>query len=1081
MERVGALGWVVVGVVVGITGCGGGGSDGEVRVDPAAATVLAGETLRLSSVVTGLSSAQVTWTVEGTRCGAEPCGEVSLTGLYAAPALPPASDLPVAVRATAQADPGLSAVARLTVPAVVVAVSPASPVVALGGEQQLSASVTGTRSQGVAWAVMGPGSISATGRYQAPGGATTPAEATVTARSDVDPTKAGSATIRIPAVVVGVVPSAATVFVDGVRTFTAQVANAADAGVSWSLGGPGCTGAACGAIDGEGRYTPPASVEQPRTVQVRATSVADPTRSGTATVTVPPVAVAISTQAPTAALGASVQLAAAATNATDTGVTWSVTGPGSVDAAGRYTAPATGQTPAQATVTATARADATRSASVIVSIPAVTVAVAPADQVVIAGATRRFAATVGNATEPAVAWSVTGPGTIDEAGLYAAPASLATPAAATVKATSVADPGKSASATVSIPAVGITLSPATATVILGATWSFTASVTDATDPGVTWTVTGSGCAGGGCGEVSAGGVFTAPARFTTPATLTITARPRADPGRSASATVTIPEVSVAIYPAATTLAPARTRRHLAAVTNATDRRVTWTVSGAGCTAPCGSVDAAGLYASPAAPPTPPVVTVTATSTADPTKSASSPVTVSLDPNARLSGEFAFLLQGMESAYDALAPYQAVGSFVADGDGHVQGGIRDLVGSGTAILDEPFTGSYHVEADDQGSLDLSPGRSYRYALHASGDGGFLIDYDSVAWWLLSGVLLRQDPLDFAEDRITGDFVGALQGAAPGRPRLGALGRFHADGAGGTSGGAFDLNDGGDAWSLTQAAGSYTVGAGGRGAAVLDIPGSTVAHPMTLLVVDGQRLLLASRAPVSTGVPMLSGLMVKQTGGPFSAGSLGGPGILALQGRYSDASPSVAIGRLVPDGAGGLAGLLDRNEDGTFTASAPVSGTYQVAADGRGTITSDLGQLVFYLARPGEAFLLEAPGGLVRMGRLLPQSGGPFSGASLTGRFQYGTLPPATSSAMAIAGSELLDGALSWPTWFVKSAAGLGFGGGQGASAPYTVEASGRGVVASPGNAVFWVISPDAFVQIHSAPLTPDCSVIYVLER
>jgi hypothetical protein len=50
-----------------------------------------------------------------------------------------------------------------------------------------------------------------------------------------------------------------------------------------------------------------------------------------------------------------------------------------------------------------------------------------------------------------------------------------------------------------------------------------------------------------------------------------------------------------------------------------------------------------------------------------------------------------------------------------------------------------------------------------------------------------------------------------------------------------------------------------------------------------------------------------------------------------------------------------------------------------------------------------------------------------------------------------------------------------------AATCAVAASGRGEVAAPGNAVFWMISPDTFVQIHSPPLTPLHGVVYLLER
>ena len=82
-----------------------------------------------------------------------------------------------------------------------------------------------------------------------------------------------------PAVAVSVSPPSATIVVGGTQTFTASVTNTTNTAVTWSVQG----GAANGSIDAGGTYTAPGT---PGTFTVVATSIADPTRSGTATVTV---------------------------------------------------------------------------------------------------------------------------------------------------------------------------------------------------------------------------------------------------------------------------------------------------------------------------------------------------------------------------------------------------------------------------------------------------------------------------------------------------------------------------------------------------------------------------------------------------------------------------------------------------------------------------------------------------------------------------------------------------------------------------------------------------------------------------
>ena len=76
---------------------------------------------------------------------------------------------------------------------------------------------------------------------------------------------------------VSMAPYSQTVLVGATQQFRAIVStNGANQGVTWSVAGTGCSGASCGTIDVTGKYTAPASVPDPATVTVTATSVADP-------------------------------------------------------------------------------------------------------------------------------------------------------------------------------------------------------------------------------------------------------------------------------------------------------------------------------------------------------------------------------------------------------------------------------------------------------------------------------------------------------------------------------------------------------------------------------------------------------------------------------------------------------------------------------------------------------------------------------------------------------------------------------------------------------------------------------------
>src|SRR5215813_2577010 len=549
--------------------------------------------------------------------------------------------------------------------AVSVSISPNPGEVVPNGQLQFLATVSGTTNSVVNWKISGAGctgiacgQITSQGLYHAPQNAPTPPIVTVTATSLEDISVSASVRVFVGTalnVTVSVSPPTANVVTGQVQLFTAQVSGTNNSAVTWSLAGSGCSQSDCGAISANGGYTAPATVPNPAVVTVTATSVANPLKSGSATITiVRPVAVTVSPTSAEVVAGKTQQFAASVTNTSNTNVTWSVNGTGcagaacgTVSATGLYRAPNSVPTPAQIKVTATSVADSTKSASATVTIlPPVVVSVAPTSAKIVASKTQQFKATVLNATNTAVTWSVTGTGcggnacgTVSPDGLYTAPASVPDPAEVTVTAISVADSSKSASATVTIlPAVKVTITPTTAQVLSGKTEQFSATVANATNTSVTWSVTGSGCSGAACGTVTTSGLYTAPATLPNPAQVTVTAKSVADSTKSASATVTIlPLVGVSVTPVAAQVVIGKTQKFTATVTGISNTGVTWSLKGSGCSgATCGSITTSGLYTAPASVPNPAQVTVTATSNADTSKSASAIVTISLPVSVSIS-------------------------------------------------------------------------------------------------------------------------------------------------------------------------------------------------------------------------------------------------------------------------------------------------------------------------------------------------------------------------------------------------------------------------------------------------------------
>ena len=98
-------------------------------------------------------------------------------------------------------------------------------------------------------------------------------------------------------ITVTVSPTTPIVLAGQMQQFTATLTNDSSMkGVTWSLSGPACSGAACGTLSGinttSTTYMAPASVPSNLAVALTATSVADTTKSSQATITVPATATA---------------------------------------------------------------------------------------------------------------------------------------------------------------------------------------------------------------------------------------------------------------------------------------------------------------------------------------------------------------------------------------------------------------------------------------------------------------------------------------------------------------------------------------------------------------------------------------------------------------------------------------------------------------------------------------------------------------------------------------------------------------------------------------------------------------------
>jgi hypothetical protein len=369
----------------------------------------------------------------------------------------------------------------------------------------------------------------------------------------------------------------------------------------------------------------------------------------------------------------------------------------------------------------------------------VAITVNPNNATLVVGSNQQFIANVTGTSKTAVAWTVSGAGcigvacgTISVNGLYVPPSSVPSPATVTVKATSVADPTKSASANVAIVgavAVLLSITPTSASVPTAGMQPFTASVTGTSTTAVTWGLSGAGCIGSSCGTLatsSLSAVYLAPSVAPTPASVNVIATSVVDPTKSASANlIIVPAVVVGVTPANVSATAGTTQQFAASVTGTSNTAVTWTVSGTGCSgATCGTISSAGLYNAPATAPSPATVTITATSVSDPSKSASATIAILQPPSIQLPTPTVSLLPaifapGITVSLADTNP-AAVICYTTDGTGPALS-PAGACGSGTSAYTAPIalmaTTTIRAVAVLPGTNEISNSLSATYTIQA----------------------------------------------------------------------------------------------------------------------------------------------------------------------------------------------------------------------------------------------------------------------------------------------------------------------------------------------------------------------------
>jgi hypothetical protein len=498
--------------------------------------------------------------------------------------------------------PGITTPPPPPPPSITVTVTPASASVLLGNTQNFSAAVTNTTNTAVTWSVNGiPGGSASTGTITSAGVYTAPADlpslttVRVTATSQADSTKSGTAQLIITSdIAISLAPPNASVELGSVQPFHATITSAGhpDTSIRWSLTGASCP-TLCGTVDLSGNYTAPGILPSSVNASITAQSVADPSKQISAAILI--------------TSDFSLQLAA----------------PASVPAGGTATLVAT-MTPIPGSNPSTVL-------SWSLSGP---------------GCSSANCGTLTVITTQGAGGTVTA-----DTATYTAPTTAPSPNTVTVTVTPQADPTKKAQATIAVqPGVSVALSPATYTLAANHRVTLTAQLFGTTNTGLNWSV--SGVSGGNttlgqicvvgsspCQSVTGGSVlqvdYVAPGTIPQPNPVSVMATSAADATKTANSQVTvINHVLVSVQPPSITLPPLAVQGFTAAVLGTSNQSVVWQIQGTACAnaGVCGSIDANGNYTAPGAAPSPDALQVVAISSDDTTQSGAANVTISTGAN-----------------------------------------------------------------------------------------------------------------------------------------------------------------------------------------------------------------------------------------------------------------------------------------------------------------------------------------------------------------------------------------------------------------------------------------------------------------
>ena len=480
---------------------------------------------------------------------------------------------------------------------------------------------------------------------------------------------------------------------------------------------------------------------------------------------------------------------------------------------------------------------------------------------------------------------------------------------------------------------------------------------------------------------------------------------------------------VTIAPVTASVNVVTTQQFLAAVSGGTNNVITWQVNGkTGGDDTVGRIDSNGLYHAPASVPSA-TVKVAAVSYEEPGLSATSTVTIIPAPIVTLTSPPSLIVSAgttntlkFSATVSGSATTNVTWTVNKSQEPSPIFGMVDANGLYTAPATPPPGGTVTITAASSDFPQSSASATV-----------------TIAGYSISS--------------LTGQFAFSLSGKS-GSSTFFRAGSFTADAAGNLKNGMEDVNDAlGVTATPISFVGSYTIASDGRGTLTFNDNRSTTPATFDFVLVNGTQLQIIGFDGTGTS----SGQANLQIPSTFTSAALSGPYLFEFSGLHG-ATTFSQIGRFTADGLGAITGgQIDVNDAGVPSSATITSGSYAVAANGRGTLTlvtsSATLHFSFYVVSRGSAKLVGTDTVQQVAGFTSQQSpNATFDSTSLTGNFAFLQTGTGLGGTLATAGSFAADGAGHVASGVLDEDAN----GTPTANAPlttgaYTVSSTGRGTL------------------------------------